>query len=51
MTLTVQDDAGTAVSAKVMDKNPGSGNGPEVECYNASGTRVAGTVDAIERGY
>ena len=51
VSLTLQDDAGTAVSAKCMDKNPGSSNGPEVECYNASGTRVAGLVDATVRGY
>ena len=49
--LTVQDDGGTGISAVCIDKNPGSGNLCEVEVYNTSGTRVAGTVDALVKGY
>ena len=51
VTLTLQDDSGTAVTAMCMDKNPGSSNGPEIECYDKDRSRVAGLVDAIVRGY
>jgi len=47
--LTLQDDAGTAETAKVLDKSVSQG--PLIECYNSSGTAVAGTVDAVVVGY
>jgi hypothetical protein len=47
--LTLQADAGTAVLARVEDKDAASG--PLVKCYNSSGTAVDGTVDAIIQGY
>jgi hypothetical protein len=47
--LTVQDDGGTAITAKVLDKNPTLG--PLTQCYTAAGAPVAGTVDAILQGY
>jgi hypothetical protein len=50
--LTIQDSgAETAIAAKVIDKNPGGGNGPEVETYDAAGARAAGHIDAKVKGY
>jgi hypothetical protein len=47
--VTLQDDAGTAVSWKVIDKDETLG--PEIECYNVAGADTAGTIDAQVRGY
>jgi hypothetical protein len=46
---SIQDDAGSAVYAKVMDKD--ATNGPLIKCFDTSGTAVAGTVDARVVGY
>lgn len=46
--LTVHG-GGTATSARILDKNPSLG--PLVQVINASGTAVAGTVDADVYGY
>lgn len=47
--LTVQNDGGPGVSARVVDKN--TSLGPLVEVLNSSGTPVVGVVDARIRGY
>ena len=47
--LTVQDDGGAAVSAKAIDKS--ATLGPLIQCLNASGTPVAGTLDVKIQGY
>lgn len=51
--ITVQDDGGTAVTAKYLDKAfSGSppNNGPLIKCYDSGGTSVAGTIDATVKG-
>lgn len=47
--VTVQDDGNGGVSARVVDKN--ASLGPSVVVFDASGTRVAGLVDAQIKGY
>lgn len=47
--LTLQDDGGSAFTARVMDKDTVAG--PLIKCFNSSGTAVAGTIDAIVQGY
>lgn len=47
--LTVIDDPGTAVGAKVFDKD--EVNGPLVYCLDITGATVDGTVDAAVIGY
>ena len=47
--LTLQDDGGTARTARVLDKD--AAFGPLVKCYDSAGTAVAGSVDAIIQGY
>jgi len=47
--LTLQDDGGTAVTARVIDKD--TVNGPLVRVYDDTGTSVSGTIDAIVQGY
>ena len=46
--VTVQDDGGSAVGMKVLDK---SLIGPLIETLNASGTAVSGNVDAQVQGF
>ena len=46
--LTLQDDGGAAVIARVMDKNATSG--PLIQCFDSSDVAVAGTVDATVQG-
>lgn len=46
--LTVQDDGGTAVNARVLDKNPA---GPLIGTFNSSDVSVSGLVDVEIRGY
>jgi hypothetical protein len=45
--LTLQDDGGTAVSAKWTDK---LATGPLIHCFNSAGTKVAGVIDARIQG-
>lgn len=47
--LTVQDDSGTGITARILDKDETLG--PDVEVLDASGTAVDGLVDAIIQGY
>jgi len=47
--LTAQKDAGTGVSARIVDKN--FTLGPKIEVLDAAGTAVAGTIDAVVQGY
>ncbi len=47
--LTVQDDGGSAISARTSDKNVTLG--PLIECLNSSGSLVAGTIDVTVQGY
>lgn len=49
VSLTLQTDGSGAVALKIDDKNHTSG--PLVYAYNAAGTAVATTIDAIIRGY
>lgn len=46
--LTVQDDGGSARTARVMDK---STSGPLVKCFDINGNPTAGKVDATIQGY
>lgn len=46
--LTVQDDGGSARTARVMDK---STSGPLVKCFDINGNATAGKVDATIQGY
>lgn len=48
VTVTLQGGS-TALSAKIIDKNPTLG--PLIQCFDASGTGVAATVDAVITGY
>lgn len=45
--LTLQDDSGTAVSVKWNDKLE---TGPLIYCFDSSGTKVAGVIDARIQG-
>lgn len=47
VSLTLQDDGGTAVTVKCAEK---STSGPLVYCYNSAGTKVAGIIDATIQG-
>lgn len=47
--LTLQDDGGTAVTLRVIDKDVISG--PLVRAYDDSGTQVSATIDALIQGY
>lgn len=47
--LTLQDLGGTAVTARVIDKDVD--DGPLVKCFDAADVSVAGNVDAILQGY
>lgn len=49
VSLTVQDDGGSAVSAKVLDKN--ALLGPLSQAVNSSNIGVTGKVDAVIQGY
>lgn len=49
VSLTLQDDGGTAITAKVLDKDETLG--PLVEVYDDTGTAVSGTIDAIIQGF
>ena len=44
--ISVQDDGGSAVYAKVIDKVLNGTTAWKVQCYNISGAAVAGTIDA-----
>ena len=46
--LTLQEDGGTAVSFRVVDKD--HDDGPLVEVYDGAGAMTTGTVDALIRG-
>ena len=48
VSLTLHSDGGSATTARVVDK---STSGPLIQCFNASGTATAGTVDAYVQGY
>lgn len=47
--LAVQDDGGTAITARVKDKD--AALGPLIECLDAAGAAVSGTIDAYIQGY
>ena len=47
--LTLQTSGSSALTAKALDKD--AVQGPLVQCFNTSGTGVAGTVDATVQGY
>lgn len=49
VTITLQDAATSAVTAKLVDRDPV--NGPLVKTYDSAGTAVAGSIDAIIGGY
>ena len=49
VSLTVQADGGSGVSARLKDKDPVLG--PLVEVLNSAGTPVDGLLDAVIRGY
>ncbi|MBT6406739.1 MAG: hypothetical protein HOK06_03980 [Rhodospirillaceae bacterium] len=46
--LTLQDDGGTALTVRTMDKS--ATEGPLIKCFNAAGVAVAGLVDANIQG-
>lgn len=46
--VTVQDDGGSGIYAKVIDK---STTGPLIKVYNSSGSLTTGTIDAVVKGY
>lgn len=46
--LTLQDDGGSAVMAKWLDKNIALG--PRIACYDATGAMTSGNVDVILQG-
>jgi len=46
--ITIQDDAGTAETARILDKTD---NTATIATYNSAGTKVTGTVDIIIKGY
>lgn len=48
VSLTLQDDGGTATSAKIVAKNE---TGAFIQCFDAAGIAVPGVVDAITQGY
>lgn len=47
--LTLQDDAGTALTARVMDKS--ASLGPLINTFDSTNTATTGNVDAIIQGY
>jgi hypothetical protein len=47
--VTLVNDGGAAVTARVMDKNPTTG--PLIQCFSSAGAVVAGHVDATVIGY
>jgi len=47
--IAVQDDGGTAIAVRVIDKNPALG--PLVETLDAAGASVSGTIDAAVQGF
>jgi len=47
--LTLQDDGGTAETARVIDKDETSG--PLVKAYDSSGAETGATIDAIVQGF
>jgi hypothetical protein len=52
--LALQNDGGTALTAKIEDKGTGGPpltGGPLIKCYDAAGAVVAGTIDATVQGY
>lgn len=49
VTITLQDDGGSAHTAMGQDKNVALG--PLVQAFNTAGSGVTGTVDVIVRGY
>lgn len=49
VSLTLQDDGGTASVVKYLDKDEAIG--PLIQCFDSSGTAVSGTIDAIVQGY
>lgn len=49
VSLTLQDDGGSAESVKVMDKN--ASLGPLSQCFNSAGSGTAGKIDATIQGY
>lgn len=49
VSLTIQADGGTSSTVKYLDKD--EVNGPLIQCFNTSGTAVAGTIDAIVQGF
>jgi len=48
VSLTVQDDGGSGVNGRILDKQVSPG--PEIAVLDASGTSVSGVVDAIVQG-
>jgi hypothetical protein len=49
VTAVLIDTGGTALTVRVMDKNPATG--PLMQCFNASNAAVAGKIDARIKGY
>ncbi len=47
--LTLEDDGGSAVSARILDKN--AALGPLIECIDQTQASVAGRIDARIKGY
>jgi hypothetical protein len=47
--ITLEDDGGSAVTARYVDKSIALG--PLIKCFNAAGSAVAGTVDVRLKGY
>lgn len=47
--LTLQDDGGTSVTARVMDKS--TSLGPLVQVFDATNTATTGVVDVLVRGF
>lgn len=53
ISITVEDDGGTAIAAKYFDKQAtaGAAGGPLIKCYDAAGTLVAGHISGIIQGH
>jgi len=49
VSLTLQDDAGTAVTAKIIDKDEALG--PLIKAYDAGGSATTALIDATIQGY
>jgi hypothetical protein len=47
--ITLQDDGGTAKSAKILDKNPAYG--ALIKVYDSNGNATTGLIDAVQQGY